>query len=66
MTLDRFVLDGTFVWKQGMYLTFTECSEPVTPEQAETPLCRIYCRNVKVDEFFVANESDAARGFKEG
>lgn len=41
------------------HVTFTECSEPVTPEQVETSLCRIYCRNVKVDEFFVANESDA-------
>ncbi|KAH9377121.1 hypothetical protein HPB48_008276 [Haemaphysalis longicornis] len=34
------------------HVTFTECSEPVTPEQAETSLCRIYCRNVQVDEFF--------------
>ncbi|KAL3221007.1 hypothetical protein MRX96_029711 [Rhipicephalus microplus] len=37
---------------------FAVCSE-TTQEQAETSLCRIYCRNVKLDEFFVATESDA-------
>ncbi|KAH9378875.1 hypothetical protein HPB48_013444 [Haemaphysalis longicornis] len=46
------------------HVTFTERSEPATPEQAETSLCRIYCRNVKVDEFFVANESDALAALK--
>ncbi|KAH8038132.1 hypothetical protein HPB51_022617 [Rhipicephalus microplus] len=39
------------------------CSE-TTQEQAETSLCRIYCRNVKVDEFFVATESDALAALK--
>ncbi|KAH8036700.1 hypothetical protein HPB51_003952 [Rhipicephalus microplus] len=33
-------------------------------EQAETSLCRIYCRNVKVDEFFVVTESDALAALK--
>ncbi|KAH8038995.1 hypothetical protein HPB51_004673 [Rhipicephalus microplus] len=39
------------------------CSE-TTQEQAETSLCRIYSRNVKVDEFFVATESDALAALK--
>ncbi|KAG0443475.1 hypothetical protein HPB47_014874, partial [Ixodes persulcatus] len=46
------------------HVTFTECSEPVTAERAETSLCRIYCRNIKVDEFLVANESDALAALK--
>ncbi|KAH8029799.1 hypothetical protein HPB51_004804 [Rhipicephalus microplus] len=40
------------------HVTFAVCSK-TTQEQAETSLCRIYCRNVKLDEFFVATESDA-------
>ncbi|KAL3187037.1 hypothetical protein MRX96_026130 [Rhipicephalus microplus] len=45
------------------HFTFAGCSE-TTQEQAETSLCRIYCRNVKVDEFFVATESDALAASK--
>ncbi|KAH7964073.1 hypothetical protein HPB51_027689 [Rhipicephalus microplus] len=45
------------------HVTFAGCSE-TTQEQAETSLCRIYCRNVKVDEFFVATESDALAALK--
>lgn len=45
-------------------VTFTERSEPATPEQGETSLCRTYCRNVKVEEFLVANESDALAALK--
>ncbi|KAH8034600.1 hypothetical protein HPB51_025820 [Rhipicephalus microplus] len=47
------------------HVTFAGGSE-TTQEQAETSLCRIYCRNVKVDEFFVATESDALAALKKG
>ncbi|KAH8036572.1 hypothetical protein HPB51_001606 [Rhipicephalus microplus] len=45
------------------HATFAVCSE-TTPEQAQTSLCQIYCHNVKVDEFFVATESDALAAVK--
>lgn len=45
------------------HITFAVCSE-TTQEQAGTSLCRIYCRNVKVDEFFAATESDALVALK--
>lgn len=45
------------------HVPFAVCSETMQ-EQAEASLCHIYCRNVKVDEFFVATESDALAALK--
>lgn len=45
------------------HVTFAVCSE-TTQEQAGTWLCCIYWRNVKVDEFFMATESDVLAALK--
>lgn len=45
------------------HVTFAVCSE-MTQEQAGTWLCCIYWRNVKVDEFFMATESDVLAALK--
>ncbi|KAH8033219.1 hypothetical protein HPB51_008429 [Rhipicephalus microplus] len=45
------------------HVTFAVCSE-MTQEQAQTSLCRIYCRKFKVDKFFVATESHALAALK--
>ncbi|KAL3227402.1 hypothetical protein MRX96_024151 [Rhipicephalus microplus] len=69
MSLGNFASDGTFVGENAEMCSFTSTSQSqgcaeTTQEQAETLLYRIYCRNVKVDEFFVATECDALTALK--